>query len=150
MSAFGHLLDQLDLQSHVAGIESFLSRKKPLYIEGDQGRHYHFIKALDALEFSAPPKTTGFDVIRAHLKKQGVLSFEQIFELIKVVRYFRSLRNQAFEGIIGEWMATIVVPEAFKEVERHFDEKGHFKEELDEALYAIAERMKAQKGEVAS
>jgi len=150
MSALGHLLDQLDLQAHVAEIESFLSRKKPLYIEGDQGRHHHFIKALDKLEFPAPPKTTGFDVIRAHLKKQGVLSFEQIFELIKVVRYFRTLRNREFEGIIGEWMAAVEVPEAFKEVERHFDEKGHFKEELDEELYAIAERIKAQKGEVAS
>ncbi|HHH72687.1 MAG TPA: endonuclease MutS2, partial [Sulfuricurvum sp.] len=148
MSVFGHLLDQLDLQAHVAEIESFLSRHKPLYIEGDQGLHYRYIKALDALEFPAPPKTTGFGVIRAHLKKQGVLSFEQIFELIKVVRYFRTLANKKFEGLIGEWMATIVVPEGFTEVERHFDEKGHFKEELDDALYAIAERLKAQKGNV--
>jgi len=150
MSAFGHLLDRLDLQAHVAEIESFLSRKKPLYIEGDQGRHYQFIRALDALEFPAPPKTTAFDGIRVHLKKQGVLGFEQIFELIKVVRYFRTLRNRGFEGIIGEWMASVVVPESFKEVERHFDEKGHFKEELDEALYAIAERIKAQKEDIAA
>lgn len=148
MSALGHLLDQLDLQAHVAEIESFLSRHKPLYIEGDQGLHYRYIKALDALEFPAPPKTTAFGVIRAHLKKQGVLSFEQIFELIKVVRYFRTLANKKFEGLIGEWMATIVVPEGFTEVERHFDEKGHFKEELDDELYAIAERLKAQKSSV--
>ncbi len=150
MSAFGHLIEQLDLQAHVAEIESFLSRKKPLYIEGDQGRHYQFIKALDALEFPAPPKTTSFETIRLHLKKQGVLGFEQIFELIKVVRYFRTLRNRTFEGIIGEWMATIEVPEAFREVEHHFDEKGHFKEELDEELYAIAERLRAQKNDVAA
>ncbi|MHC3994098.1 endonuclease MutS2 [Thiomicrolovo sp. ZZH C-3] len=149
MSAFGHLLDQLDLQAHVAEIESFLSRKKPLYIEGDQGRHYQYIRALDTLEFPAPPKTTAFDTILIHLKKQGVLSFEQIFELIKVVRYFRTLRNRGFEGIIGEWMASVVVPDSFKEVERHFDEKGNFKEELDEELFAIAERIKAQKGDIA-
>ena len=150
MSAFSHLLEQLDLRAHVAEIESFLSRRKPLYIEGDQGRHYRYIKALDALEFPAPPKTTVFDTIRAHLKKQGVLSFEQIFEPIKVVRYFRTLRNRGFEGLIGEWMATIVVPEAFKEVEGYFDEKGHFKEDLDETLYGISQRLKSQKSEISA
>jgi len=150
MSTFGHLLDQLDLQGHVTAFEQFLSRGKPLYIEGDQGRHFHYIKALERLEFSAPPKTIGFEGIRSHLKKQGVLSFEQIFELIKVVRYFRTMRNSGFEGIIGEWMATVVVPDAFREVEHYFDEKGHFKEETDEALYAVSERIKTQKGEIAS
>ena len=150
MSAFGRLIEQLDLQAHVAAFEHFLSRPKPLYIEGDQGRHFHYVKALDRLEFPAPPKTIGFETIRAHLKKQGVLSFEQIFELIKVVRYFRTLRNMGFEGVIGEWMASVVVPEDFKTVERHFDDKGHFKEEIDEALFTISERIKAQKGEVAA
>ncbi len=150
MSAFSRLVQQLDLQGHVAAIESFLSRPKPLYIEGDQGRHYRFIKALDRLEFPAPPKTAPFGTIRAHLKKQGVLSFEQIFELIKVVRYFRLLRNKNFEGIIGEWMQSIVVPEAFAGVERHFDEKGNFREEADETLFSVSERIRAQKAEVAS
>ena len=150
MSAFGHLIEQLDLQAHIQAVEGFLSRPKPLYIEGDQGRHFHFIKALDRLEFPAPPKTTSFETIRSHLKKQGVLGFEQIFELIKVVRYFRTLRNVGFEGIIGEWMETVIVPEEFKAVERHFDEKGLFKEEIDETLYAISERIKTQKSEIAA
>ena len=149
MSGVFHLIGQLDLQAHIDGFEQFLSRPKPLYIEGDQGRHFQYIKALDALEFPAPPKTTAFQTIKIHLKKQGVLSFEQIFELIKVVRYFRTLRNRGFEGIIGEWMATVVVPDDFREVEHHFDEKGHFKEELDEELSRVAERIRSEKGEVA-
>lgn len=148
MSRFGHLLDQLDLQAYIAAIEGHLSRRKPLYIEGDQGRHFQFIQALDALEFSAPPKTTSFDALRMHLKKQGVLSFDQIFELIKVTRYFRTMRNREFAGLIGEWMASVVVPEAFKEIENYFDDTGHFKEELDETLFTVAERINAQKNEV--
>ncbi len=150
MSAFGKLVEQLDLQTHIASIENFFSRKKPLYIEGDQGRHFRYIKALDRLEFPAPPKTIPFDTVRAHLKKQGVLRFEEIFELVKVVRYFRTLRNRAFEGIVGEWMETIVVPEAFGEIGRHFDEKGHFREEVDEELFRVSERIRAQKDEVAA
>lgn len=150
MNTFAQLVKQLDLEAHITQIESFLSREKPLYIEGDRGRHHQHIRALDALEFPAPPKSIPFESMIIHLKKQGVLTFEQIFELIKVVRYFRTLRNGGYEGLIGEWMATIVVPEGFKEVERHFDEKGYFKEEIDETLYGISERIKARKNEIAS
>ena len=150
VNPFSQLLEQLDLSSHVGAFEQFLSRPKPLYIEGDQGRHFRYIKALDALEFTGPPKTASFVTIKAHLTKQGVLSFEQIFELVKVVRYFRTMRNREFEGIIGEWMNSVVVPETFREIERYFDDKGHFIESLDEALFGVSEKIRVQKTEVSS
>ena len=54
------LITQLDLQQHIAEFESFFSRKHSLYIEGDQELHFRYIKALDALEFKAPPKVADF------------------------------------------------------------------------------------------
>ena len=143
------LIDRLDLTGHIDSFNGFFSRPKPLFIEGDQERHFNYIDALDKLTFRSPPKVTSFRPITSHLKKQGVLRFEQIFEVIKVVRYFRTLKNSAYEGIIGEWMHKIQIPERFSdEVESYFDLEGRFNEELDEELFGLSQRIKAIKGEM--
>jgi len=143
------LIERLDLSGHIDAFNSFFSREKPLFIEGDQERHFSYIDALDKLNFKSPPKVTSFRPITAHLKKQGVLRFEQIFEIIKVVRYFRTMKNSAFEGIIGEWMHKIVIPEYFSdEVESYFDLEGRFNEELDEELFGLSQRIKAIKSDI--
>ena len=145
------LIEQLDLTAHIESFNHFFSRPKPLFIEGDQERHYSYIMALDKLTFKSPPKVTPFGGISSHLKKQGVLRFEQIFELIKVVRYFRSLKNSAFEGIIGEWMDKIEIPNNFSdEVESYFDLEGRFNESLDEELYGLSQRIKVIKEDINS
>ena len=81
------LIKQLDLEQHIEEFQSFFSREHELYIEGDQELHFRYIKALDKLEFNAPPKISDFFHIKGHLKKHGVLNFEQIFEIVKIVRY---------------------------------------------------------------
>ena len=150
LERFEELYDRLDLTAHVASLQGFFSREKPLPMEGDQERHYRHIEALDRLEFKAPPKVADLSGTRAHLTKSGVLRFEQIFEILKIVRYFRSLKNREFAGIIGEWMEKIVIPEAFGEVDPFFDETGAFNEERDEELRRLGERIKTLKGDIAS
>jgi len=143
------LIDRLDLHGHIDSFNGFLSRHKPLFIEGDQERHFNYIEALDKLSFNAPPKVDSFHTIKAYLKKQGILRFEQIFEIIKVVRYFRSLKNSGYEGIIGEWLKKIEIPERLgEEVESYFDLEGNFNEELDEELFGLGQRIKAIKDDI--
>ena len=79
------LINQLDLTEHIEQFKSFFSRESSLYIEGDQELHYRYIKALDNIEFKAPPKVADFFTIKSHLKKHGVLNFEQIFEIVPLV-----------------------------------------------------------------
>jgi DNA mismatch repair protein MutS2 len=143
------LFGKLDLLPHLGMLEQFFSRPQNIAIPGDQERHYRYIEALDVLEFKAPPKSVGFETILNHLKKQGVLRFEDIFELLKVVRYFRTLRNQGYPGLIGEWMNTIQIPDGFGEIDEYFDESGKFIESRDEELYKIAQRIKGIKTEIA-
>ncbi len=143
------LFGKLDLLPHVAKLESFFARPQNIAIAGDQERHFRFIEALDSLEFKAPQKSIPFEGIINHLKKQGVLRFEDIFELLKVVRYFRTMRNSGFTGLIGEWMGTIVIPEPFNEIDEFFDASGVFIESKDEELYRISQRIKAIKNEIA-
>ncbi len=144
------LISQLDLQAHIEQFQSFFAREENLYIEGDQELHYKYIKALDKIEFNAPPKVTDFFSIKNHLNKHGVLSFEQIFEIVKVVRYFRYLKNKNLECLIGEWVSKIEVPEKFLEVERYFDTQGNFEENLDETLFGLSQRIKEHKNEISS
>lgn len=117
-------------------------------MEGDQELHYRYIKALDALEFKAPPKVGDFTEIKLHLKKRGVLLFEQMFEIIKVVRYFRYLKNMHFEGIIGEWMEKFVIEPKFLEVEKYFTSDGKFEENLDERLFGLGARIREHKNSI--
>ncbi|MEA3522848.1 MAG: endonuclease MutS2 [Campylobacterota bacterium] len=148
MTHFENLIDNLDLSLHVSQFESFFSREKSLFIEGDQELHFKYISALDELAFKAPPKIESFKSIQNHLKKQGVLRFEQIFELIKVVRYFRRLKNSDFEGIIGAWLQKIVIPESFDELDSYFNEEGRFNESMDESIYGLTMRIKGLKEEM--
>lgn len=142
------LLTQLDLTEHINAFRYFFSREHSLYMEGDQELHFKYIQALDKIEFNAPPKVSNFDTIKAHLTKRGVLNFEQIFEIIKVVRYFRYLQKLKFEGLLYEWVEKFVFPEEFVAIEEHFSSDGIFNEELDETLYGLSQRIKEYQNEM--
>jgi DNA mismatch repair protein MutS2 len=142
------LITQLDLVEHIEQFRSFFSRGYSLYIGGDQELHFRYIKALDMLEFKAPPKMSDFSIIKSHLKKHGVLNFEQIFELVKMVRYFRYFKNRNLDGLIGEWFAKVEIPLKFTEVEKYFTHDGKFEENLDETLFGLSARIKEHKDEM--
>ena len=144
------LINQLDLNEHINSFRYFFSRESSLYIEGDQELHFRYIQALDAIEFKAPPKVADFTNAKLHLQKQGVLQFEQIFEFVKVVRYFRYFKNKNLSGIIGEWMEKFVIEPKFFEVEKYFTHDGKFEENLDEALFGLAQRIKEHKANISS
>ncbi len=143
------LINQLDLKEHITLFQQFFARDTALYIEGDQELHFRYIKALDKIEFKAPPKISNFSNIKNHLKKRGVLHFEQIFEIIKVVRYFRYFKNRELDGLIGEWMNKFVIDEKFNEIDQYFTHDGHFNESLDETLYGLSARIKEHKNNMA-
>ncbi len=142
------LIKQLDLVEHINTFKQFFSRESSLYIEGDQELHFRYIKALDKIEFNAPPKIAEFSQIKGHLKKRGVLNFEQIFEIIKVARYFRYFKNRELDGLIGEWMDKFIIDERFLEIEEYFTHDGLFNENLDETLYGLSQRIKEHKNDM--
>ena len=91
---------QLDLSPFLSSFSYFLSREKPLYIEGDQNRHFSLIKELDKYEFKAPTKVKPLTSALAYLKKQGQLNLEDIFEFVKIVRYFRYLQTETLKDCL--------------------------------------------------
>ena len=142
--------DQLDLAPFLSHFSDFLSREKPLYIEGDQNRHHALITELDKYEFKAPSKVKPLDNALAYLKKQGQLNLDDIFEFVKIVRYFRYLQKFDFEGALGTWIHGIEVHPDFLEIDQAFDEKGNFNEALDEELTLMNQRLKHLKEQLSS
>ncbi len=143
------ITQQLDLNGHITEFQSFFSRENSLYIQGDQNLHFRYIEALEKVEFKPAPKTIDFTNILLHLKKKGVLTFEQIFETIKVVRYFRYFKNKELDGLLGQWFAKFEIDERFEEIERYFSHDGIFQEELDEELYRLKTLLEEQKNSIA-
>jgi DNA mismatch repair protein MutS2 len=117
-------------------------------MQGDQELHYRYIQELDKITFNAPPKTSDFTTLLAHLKRKGVLSFEQIFEIVKVVRYIRYFKNLEPSGLIGEWMAKFIIDTRFNEVDEYFNSDGTFNENLDATLHGLSQRIKETKTEM--
>ncbi|MCF6216884.1 MAG: hypothetical protein L3J58_12025, partial [Emcibacter sp.] len=144
------IISQLDLSEHIKLFKSFFSRNTSLFMEGDQNLHFNYIKALDKLEFKAPPKVSDFNTIKSHLKKKGILNFEQIFEIVKIVRYFRYFKNRDIDGLIGEWMNKFIFDERFLEIEKYFTHDGKFEENLDENLFELSQRISEQKSNISS
>lgn len=130
-SKFDKLIKNLDIYEHIEQFLSFFARENSIYIEGDQELHYKFIKELDKLEFNAPPKIMDLSNIKLHLKKHGVLHFSEIFEIIKLVRYFRYFKNKNLSGILKEWFDKIVIEPKLLEIENYFTKDGDFNEERD-------------------
>ena len=136
---------KLDLVDFLDEFRSFFARQKPLAIEGDINLHYQFITELKAYRFKAPIEVSNLDTQLVHIKKQGVLRKEEIFEFIKIVRYFLYLKSLKFEGKIKEWMESIEIPEQIKEIESYFDEKGEIKSEIDERLVVLQKALEHNK-----
>ena len=142
------LIEQLDLTDHIHSFSNFFSRESSLYIEGDQELHYRYIQALEKIEFNAPPKISAFGTIKNHLQKRGVLQFEQIFEIVKVIRYFRYFKNRELDGIIGQWMNKFIIDERFTEIEKYFTRDGKFEENLDENLFGLGQRIREHRNDM--
>lgn len=147
------LLSKLDLHDFVTSYEQFLAREKPLFMEGDVNLHFRFIQQLSKLEFKAPPQVANLDTQLMLLKKHGRLRLYEIYEFAKIVHYFIYIKKMFHEGVVGEWLEKIIIPDEVVEVCGYFDRDGRLRDEIDErfgALGASLKRNREQTKEVLS
>ncbi len=135
------LISKLDLHDYVTTFETFFARQKPLFMEGDSAVHYRFITELDEHQFQAPPKVQPLENELAHLARHGVLHPEQIFEFVKIIRYFEYLRTLRFVGRIKEWLDEIIIPAEITRIAQDFNDKGEIKDEVDERLVSLTQAL---------
>ncbi|MBX7490197.1 endonuclease MutS2 [Helicobacter turcicus] len=138
-------LKALDLQDYCKSFESFLARPKELFLQGDAKVHLRYINALETLIFTPPKEVKNLQHQLALLKKFGFLKLDEIFEFVKIIRYFLYLKSLKCEGILGEWFSSIQIPEQILPIVKSFLEDGRLKSgiylELD-SINADLERLK--------
>lgn len=142
------LIDKLDLSTYVQSFETFLARSKPLFIEGDQQRHFDMIAGFDTVEFNPPLETAPLDDAIMRLKKQGIVPLHTVFEFVKMVRYFDYLKKQKFPSKVFTWLEEVDVPEIFTPINEFFLEKGEINVRCDEKLLNLEQHLSRSTSEV--
>ena len=139
------IIKKLDLSDYIERFNSFLARKKPLYIEGDTRRHLNFIKEISKHDFKPPKEVENLDEKLTHLKKQGTLKLYEIYEFVKIIDYFSYLKKIGFEGETAAWLLDIRVPDEIKEICGYFDKEGELRGDVDEELLAVNSSLEKNK-----
>lgn len=126
------IFNKLDLEEYIESFQSLYARQKDIVIEGDINLHYKLIHELDKYNFKEPPKVSNLDTALMHIQKQGILKLDDIFEVVKIIRYFNYLKRFSFEGKLLEWFEKIIIPDEIIRIESYFDDKGSLKDGVDE------------------
>ena len=139
------MIKKLDLVEYIEKLNNLYAREKEYFIEGDLNKNYEYLKKLSNKDFKSPPNVKNLDTEIMHLKKFGVLTHEQIFEFIKIIRYFKYLKSRNWNDF-KDWFDKIKIPEDIENVLKHYNEKGEVVgfEEID----IINQKIKEKKDEI--
>ena len=133
------ILSQLDLQEYVSSYENYLSRKKPLFLEGDIHLHHKLIRELfNHQNVKSIPELMNLDHSIAIMQKSGVLRLEEIYAYVKIINYFSYLKKALLSDTLVNWMSKIVIPENIFDICNYFNDKGEFKNSIDETFESIS------------
>lgn len=136
------LIKQLDLKEYFKELSSFLAREKSLLLEGDISLHLEKINELSTYDIKPPPSLANLDEALKLLSKEGILHLELSYNFIKIILYFKYLKNYPFKKALYNWLLKINIPLALQELCLLFDEKGEIKEEQDERLVNINQSLR--------
>ncbi len=131
------IFKKLDLEDYIISFEKLFARQKDMILEGDINLHFKLISDLDKYTFKEPPKLINLDNVLMHLQKQGILKLDDIFEIIKIIRYFIYLKKFPFEGKLQEWFDKIIIPSELENFNSFFSSKGELESGIDQDLDLI-------------
>ncbi|EAH9851075.1 endonuclease MutS2 [Campylobacter upsaliensis] len=139
------LLTKLDLKDYIDEFKALFAREKELFLEGDTHLHFKRLRELSELDFKPPLSVKNLDFALIHLSKQGILHLDELFEFVKILRYFTYLKNLKCEGSFKAWLDKIELLPQLLDFINAFDERGILKESLDERLLNLNQAIKIKK-----
>ena len=142
------IIQKLDLDGYVREFQTFLARKKPVAMMGDINQHYRYIKALSQVQFPTPPLVPNVDKELARIKKQAVLSLDEIYAFIKMFSYFNTLSAVGFTEPLISWIQGIDIPEEIVDTIGYFTEEGDINPERDPELYKLDRALKQNRRDI--
>lgn len=144
------MFHRLDLDEYLEEFNSYLAREKPLFLSGDSKINYEKIHELAKFDLNLAGSIMNLDDALIRISKFATLHISEIYEFSKIIKYFLYLKKQKFNGKLNEWLLKIEIPSVIVEISSYFDEKGNFKESVDERFHALNEAYKIKKDEINS
>jgi|TARA_R110002050_G_scaffold31194_2_gene80582 DNA mismatch repair protein MutS2 len=135
------IFKKLDLEEYLLKFSKLLAREKPIVLEGDINLHYRLINELSKFDLKEPEKVANLDEKIVHIQKQGTLRVEDVYEFIKIIKYFLYLKRFTFEGKLGEWLDKVLIPNDVEKIVDFFDSKGNLKDGIDKDLDMIKDAL---------
>ena len=142
------IFKKLDLEEYINSFKKIFAREKDVHMEGDINLHHRFITELSNYDLKEPQKVENLDNRFLHIQKQGVLRVDEIFEFVKIIRYFLYLKRFNFEGKIDEWISKIIIPSDISKLDGFFDTKGNLKDGVDEDIDLVKQAIYANKEQI--
>ncbi|PSM52000.1 DNA mismatch binding protein, MutS2 family [Campylobacter blaseri] len=143
-----NIFKKLDLIEYIENFNSFLSRPKNLYLDGDSKINYEQIMEFSKHEITPCENIAKLDDAIIRTSKFAVLHISEIYEFIKIIRYFNYIKKFNFDIRLKNWLDRIIIPEAISEILDYFDNKGELKDSIDERFFSLKEAYKIKKNEI--
>ncbi len=139
------IIQKLDLDGYIQQFQKFLAREKPVAMMGDINQHYRYIQALSKVQFPIPNAVPNLDRELNLIKKQGVLSLDEIYAFVTMFSYFNTLNTVGFTEPLISWIQSIEIPEEIVEIIGYFTAEGDINPERDPELYKLERAIKQNK-----
>ncbi|HSR73961.1 MAG TPA: endonuclease MutS2 [Sulfurovum sp.] len=142
------VIQKLDLDGYIQEFQKFLAREKPVAMMGDINQHYRYIQALANVQFPQPKPVPNLDRELNLIKKQGVLSLDEIHAFVSMLSYFNTLKAVGFTEPLFSWIEGIEIPEEMMEIIGYFTAEGEINPERDPELFKLEHAIKQNKIEI--
>ncbi|KIM12260.1 MAG: DNA strand exchange inhibitor protein [Sulfurovum sp. FS08-3] len=137
-----NIIEKLDLDNYIQNFQKFLARSKPVAMQGDIHQHYRYIQALGKIEFPAPAHVPHLENSLMRLKKQAVLSLEELYAFVVMVSYFNRLKVLELEEPLRSWIRGIEIPSEIMTTLAYFNDEGEINPQRDRELLSIQRAIK--------
>jgi len=139
------IIQKLDLDGYIDQFKQFFAREKPIVMQGDINQHYRYIEALAKIQFPVPRDVPNLDRELNTIKKQGILSLDEIFHFVTMISYFNRLRVVGFTEPLTSWVESIEIPDEILETVDYFTQNGEINSERDPELLKLDRAIKQNK-----
>ncbi len=147
------LEESLDLKEFIALFKTFFAKKRDtIILENDLKQTFTYLNEVDAIGLPTPKSVKESDLIVIKLTKLGTLHLDEIFEIVKRLRYIVILQNtfKTFTHLkFHERLNAIVLPPFFNDLIALFDDEGKIKQGANATLDALNESLNRLKKESA-
>ena len=142
------IISKLDLVEFIDRFQNYLSREKPLFLEGDSNLHFRYIQKIAWMDFNPPKEIQNLDSPLMYLKKSGTLKLSEIYSFVQIIQYFIYLKKIGFDDEIKLWLQKIIIPPEIYDITLYFDDKGRLLDSVDERFLALNQGIKRSKDQI--